>query len=109
MVEKCAICDHRPAKEKGICPTCQSQIQKDWGRRAADKPKHFFTYRGHVVGLFSVGGGELRPRLLNRKAENLPKLKTLDLNTYLVGFDRVKIKAFKACVLQLANPRLGKN
>lgn len=105
----CIVCTHRPAKEKGICAVCSEKIAKEWGRKTAMQPKHFLTYRGHVVGLFPVGGGELRPELLNRKVKNLPKLKTLDLNTYLVGFDRVKIKAFKACVLQLANPRLRKN
>jgi len=71
--------------------------------RAEAEPAKFLTYRGHVVGLYPTGKGTLKARLLKRDADNLPKSRTLDLNTYLDGFDLEQIKRFKACVLNLAH------
>ena len=64
--------------------------------------RHFLTYHGNVVGLYPNGGKTLKPRLLGRSAEHLPKGKTIDLNVYCQGYSREVIKRFKACVLQLA-------
>ena len=100
---KCVICERRPAIREGFCGICADKINSEQSHRQTVQALHFLTYQGHVVGLFPVGGGELRPRLLRRKVELLPKRKTLDLNHYCDGFERVKIKAFKACVLHLAH------
>lgn len=99
----CIICEQRPANGKGFCHNCDSKLQSQSKRKNVDKPKHFLTYRGHVVGLFHSGEGMLRARLLNRNPEKLPKVKTLDLNRYCEGFTRAQIKDFKACVLRLAH------
>lgn len=100
---KCIICLRRPAKGNGYCANCASQIEAEKRRKQADEPVKFLTYRGHVVGLYRNGNGRLTPKLLKRSPENLPKTKTLDLNTYIEGFTREEIKRFKACVLQLAH------
>ena len=103
---KCAICERRPARTpESYCANCASQIDAERHKRAAqsDKPVKFLTYRGYVVGLYHNGNGKLIPKLLKCSLDNLPKAKTLDLNTYLPGFDRSQIKAFKRAVLQLAN------
>ena len=98
---KCVICERRPAKGNGHCVQCAGKIAKM--RRRKVEPRHFLTYRGHVVGLYPNGDKTLKPRLLTRSAEHLPKGKTLDLNRYCEGFSREVIKRFKACVLQLAH------
>ena len=98
---KCIICERRPARVKGFCAPCRDKIAAQENGKV--KPLHFLTYREHVVGLYPNGGGALKPRLLRRSSGNLPKRNTLDLNHYCEGFSREKIKAFKACVLQLAH------
>lgn len=100
---KCIICEQRPAHQGAYCVNCASKLEATNRRRQADKPVKFLTYRGSVVGLCSNGNGKLRAKLLRRNPKNLPKTRTLDLNRYCEGFTRNKIKAFKACVLQLAN------
>ena len=97
---KCVICEQRPAKGDGRCVQCAGKIAKMSKRQ--EQPRHFLTYRGHVVGLYPNGGKQLKPRLLGRSAEHLPKGKTIDLNHYCTGYSREIIKRFKACVLQLA-------
>ena len=100
---KCVICDERPARSEGTCNNCSLKLKAEYRRKAKVEAKHFLTYKGHVVGLFPNGDGMLSARLLRRSAEKLPKRKTLDLNTYIEGFNRDQIKRFKACVLRLAN------
>jgi len=99
---KCVICSTRPAKVGGFCIECDSRISADTNRRKKLQPRHFLTYRGHVVGLFPNGDGVLKASLLRRNPERLPKTKTFDLNRWCDGFTREKIKDFKACVLKLA-------
>ena len=98
---KCVICEKRPANGNGQCVECSGKIAK-MGKRK-EQPRHFLTYRGHVVGLYPNGDKALKPRLLGRSAEHLPKGKTIDLNHYCPGYSREVIKRFKACVLQLAH------
>ncbi len=98
---KCVICEKRPANGNGRCVQCAGKIAKMSKRK--EQPRHFLTYRGHVVGLYPNGGKQLIPRLLGRSAEYLPKGKTIDLNHYCVEYSREVIKRFKACVLQLAH------
>lgn len=99
----CVICEQRPANGNGFCHNCDSKLESQRKRKNGNQPKHFLTYRGHVVGLFHKGSGMLEARLLNRNPDNLPKTRTLDLNRYCEGFTRQEVKRFKACVLQLAN------
>jgi len=99
----CIICEHRPANGDGFCHNCNSKLESQRKRKNGNQPKHFLTYRGHVVGLFPNGEGMLKARLLNRNPDTLPKGKTLDLNRYCEGFSRAQVKDFKACVLRLAN------
>ena len=99
----CLICEHRPANGKGFCHNCDSKLESQRKRKNGDKPKHFLTYRGHVVGLFHDSTGMLKARLLKRNPDNLPKRKTLDLNRYCEGFTRAKLQEFKAGVLRLAS------
>lgn len=105
-MSKCVICNRRPEQtDDGHCNNCSAQIQAERRHRGSqtEKPVKFLTYRGHVVGLYPNGNKTLKARLLSRDPSNLPKGKTLDLNTYLPGFTRNEIKSFKRCVLQLAN------
>lgn len=99
---KCIICDKRPAHDGGYCITCTSKLDAERKRKGTTQPIKFLTYRGYVVGLYSNGNGRLVPKLLTRNPDTLPKAKTFDLNTYIEGFTRDQIKAFKRCVLQLA-------
>ena len=100
---KCVICDRHPAQDNGSCVNCNAKIEAERKHQNGGKPTHFITYHGHVVGLFPNGDGELRAQLLQRKAEGLPKGKTINLNHYCEGYTRETIKRFKACILQLAN------
>jgi hypothetical protein len=100
---KCVICERRPAKENGFCTPCGNKIDAERNARRKNQPRHFLTYRGHVVGLFSDGNGTLKGQLLRRNPEKLPRKKTINLNIYCEGYTREIIKRFKACVLQLAH------
>ena len=101
---KCVICEQRPAKkDNGQCSVCADKIEAANNKRKPAQPVKFLTYRGHVVGLYPDGKGKLKGRLLKRKAENLPKSKTINLNIYCEGYSRAMIKSFKASVLMLAN------
>ena len=102
---KCVVCDHRPARDAGICPNCQSKIRADKRKRQAKKPVKFATYRGHVIGFYHNGNGNglgLTPRLLRRSAENLPRTNTINLDGYVDGMTRAQVKKIKAAILQLA-------
>lgn len=99
----CAICDRRPANGGAYCSNCTAKLEAESRRKAKPEAQHYLTYRGHVVGLYPDGNGALKARLLNRNPENLPKSRTLNLNRYCEGYTRDKIKAFKRCILQLAN------
>lgn len=100
---RCLICERRPAKQDGFCPTCASKVDKLRRVNGKAQPKYYLTYKGIVVGLFPDGGGALRAELLKRNPAILPKTKTFDLNRYCQGFTREQIKRFKACCLQLAH------
>jgi len=100
---KCLICETRPALKSGYCANCTAKMEAEERARAHDQPVKFLTYRGHVVGLYPSGNGTLKARLETRSDTSLPKCRTLDLNTYLEGYDRDMIKRFKACVLKLAH------
>ena len=101
--QKCPICDRRPINGNGrFCGICSDKLAGERRRSRSGQPQKFLTYRGHVVGLYRNGGGNLSPRLLKRTAKYLPQCRTLDLNTYLDGFSRDKIKTFKRCILSLA-------
>jgi hypothetical protein len=99
---KCHICQCRPAKDKGICKQCAARIAADTKSRRPSEPVKFLVYRESVVGLFPIGGGKVRPRMLKRSAEHLPKSKTIDLNHFCPGYTRAMIKSFKATVLKLS-------
>lgn len=101
---KCIICDERPSlKGNGLCSHCEDRVNRERKSRQPDKPHRFVTYRGHVVGMYRTGNGTLKPRLLNRNPDRLPKSKTFDLNRYIEGFTREQVKRLKATVLQLAH------
>ena len=104
MTKKCLICDRRPARtDNGYCLHCAAQLKVQGKSREVQKVARFLTYRDTVVGLYPNGNGKLKAQLLRRSAEGLPKGITIDLNHYCEGFDRSQIKAFKSCVLRLAN------
>lgn len=100
----CAICDKRPpAKGQRYCANCQAKLDKEKRQREAEQPIKFATYHGHVIGFYRLGkDGILVPRLLRRKAEGLPKGKTLNLNEYIEGLRRDQVKKIKTAILQLA-------
>lgn len=100
---KCIICNQRPAHKGCYCVNCLAKIAAERKCKQLQKPEKFLTYRGFVVGLYRNGDRTLEARLLKRNPDLLPKKKTLDLNRYVEGFTRERIKAFKACVLKLAN------
>ena len=101
---KCIMCEHRPANgDGGLCVQCGGKVSSLRKTTTTNVPRHFLSYRGNVVGLYPIGGGILRARLLNRSAGKLPKRKTVRLDGWCEGFSRETIKRFKACVLKLAN------
>lgn len=100
---KCLICEQRPARKGGICAQCYGHIEHERKSRVKVEPRYFVTYRGNVVGFWPNGDGKLKGELLRREAANLPKGKTINLDTYCEGFERSQIKALKACVLKLAH------
>jgi len=100
---KCVICGRRPSRQGAYCQICADKLDSQKRRNGNGEPKHYLTYKGHVVGLYPNGDGQLVPRLLGRNPDKLPKSKTINLNTYCEGFDRGQIKRFKACVLSLAS------
>jgi hypothetical protein len=102
-VKKCAICDHRPAARGGkYCYICASQMEAD-RRRIKRVPFRFATYRGSSIAFFKRGDGGLDYLPIKRKPENLPKGITLDLNTYIHGFEREQVHKIKTAILQCAN------
>jgi len=103
-MHKCVICDRRPANDgDGYCTNCRAKIVADRRRRTNGKPEKYLTYRGYVVGLFRNGNSKLEGKLLNRKADKLPKTKTINLDIYCPGYTRDKVKEFKRAVLRLAS------
>lgn len=98
---KCVICNRHPATDNGYCHNCAAKINKERRARQQPKPEKYLTYRGAVVGLFRNGGDKLTGKRLNVNPDRLPAAKTLDLNTYLEGFTRSQVKAFKRAVLTL--------
>jgi len=100
MFTRCIICEQRPATVNGRCHPCSDKIASMSKRKT--QPLYFLTYRGTVVGLYLTGEDTLKPRLLSRSDEHLPKGKTVDLNHYCTGYSREVIKRFKRAVLSLA-------
>ena len=100
---KCVICERRPANGMGFCSPCSNKLEAEHKRKDNGKPRFYLTYRGHVVALYPGGNGRLKPQLLRRSPDGLPKRNTVDLNVYCEGYSREVIKRFKACVLQSAN------
>ena len=98
----CVVCESRPANKGVYCHNCAQKLEAEKRKAKAQQPVKFATYRGNVIGFYPNGGGTLVPRLLQRKAEGLPKNKTLDLNTYIEGFTREQVKKIKSTILQLA-------
>lgn len=104
IITKCIICHKRPALNgDGHCNNCQQKIDSLSKAQKANQPFRYVTYKGHVVGMFPSGEGKFTPRLLGRNPDNLPKSKTLNLNSYIEGFSRETIKRLKATVLSLAD------
>jgi hypothetical protein len=97
---KCCICDRKPAIINGRCQTCDSKIKADTGNKT--NFEKYVTYHGLVIGLEKRSDGKLHPVGLKRSPEHLPKTKTIDLNTYITGYDRSQIKKLKAAVLSAA-------
>lgn len=99
---KCPICETRPINGNGkYCGVCFKNMAAQKSQRVV--PAKFLTYKGMVVALVPRdvnGERRLLPEALKRDPAKLPKGKTLDLNTYLQGYSRDQIKAFKRCVLQ---------
>ncbi len=105
---KCVICDVRPVKKgKGHCSTCE-QRYKLGESRDKQTPEKFATYKGYVVGFFRRDNGRLKPRLLKRSPDSLPKRnpeKVIRLDSYCEGFSREQVKSLKSAILRLAEPR----
>lgn len=99
----CTICEHRPATSDGFCHICADKIEAETRARKLQVPFRYLVYRDNVVGMFATKSGTYQGRLLKRSKNRLPKRITLDLNTYIQGFDRVQIKRMKRCVLSLVN------
>ena len=102
-MKHCAICEHRPATSNGFCHICADKIEAEERARKLQVPFRFIVYRDNVVGMFATEDGKYRGRLLKRSKRYLPKRETLNLNTYIPGFDRQQIKRLKRCVLSLAH------
>jgi len=100
----CSICFREPAKIHGQCYACYNSVKTIRQNSKRAEPVKYLTYRGYVVGLYSVGNGNLRAKSLNRSADRLPKGRTINLNVWCEGYTRGKIKEFKACVLSLSEP-----
>lgn len=98
----CIICDHRPAMRGGCrCHNCDQKVNSFRKASRHEQPVKFLTYQGAVVGFYPNGGKKLVPRLLKRNPDNLPKSKTINLNTYVEGFTREQVKKLKAVIKAL--------
>ena len=103
QMNKCLICEQRPARKAGFCAQCYGHIEHERQARAPIEPRYFIAYRGYVVGLYPNGkSGVLKAQLSRRDASKLPKRKTINLDVYCDGYTREQVKEFKACVLKLA-------
>lgn len=108
VMSKCIICDKRPATQPHYrCVNCAAKIEAETKGRKPAQPVKFIVYRDNVVGLYKNGGDTLKPRLLNRKVDSLPKLRTINLDEYCEGYIREQVKRFKAIVLRLSDPMIG--
>lgn len=100
----CVICNkRRTLNPSGMCSPCENKIKADTAKSRPVKPEKYVTYRGHVVGMYRNGDGNLHPRLLSICPDRLPKTYTINLDTFCEGYDRSVIKRLKACVLNLAH------
>lgn len=103
---KCAICGLKPSNGNGYCHNCNAKIEKanrlKAKRNGKGKIERYLTYQGHVVGLFREGK-QVLGKLLMLEPEKLPKAKTMNLNSWIVGANREEVKRLKAKVLKLAN------
>lgn len=106
--KKCIVCEVRPRKRgSSYCANCGGQIKAETIRRAnghEPEPVKYATYNGYVVGFFPTREKDvLTARAVHRDSADLPKCRTLDLNTFLEGFDRDMVKRLKATVLHVNN------
>lgn len=101
-VKRCLICETRPRKRgSNYCPQCAGKVARESRKAGEPRPEKYMTYRGYVVGLWRKDTETLTARAVQCDAETLPKSRTIDLNTFLDGYDAHTIKSFKATVLSL--------
>lgn len=105
---KCIICEKRPAKDKGRCPTCEDRIAANNGN-GHRKPEKYVVYRGNVLGFFRQPNGRLRPEPVRISPDNLPKRdteKVLRLDRYIVGLERRVVKELQKAFKRQFEPRV---
>jgi len=102
-VRKCHICCFRPAStERGFCKQCESQLEAEKRRKRKPVPFRYVTYRGVTVGFHNGDGDKLKPRLIWRDPDRLPKRRLINLDTYCPGFTREQVKKLKRLCLSFA-------
>jgi predicted nucleic acid-binding Zn ribbon protein len=102
-VRKCHICERRPATtEQGYCHNCQQQLEAEKRRKRQPTPLKYLTYKGITVAFQRDGGDILKPQLVRRDPDKLPKSKLINLDTYCSGFTREQVKKLKRLCLSFA-------
>lgn len=100
---KCHICGCRPAStEQGFCNNCQAQIEADKRRKQQPKPFRYVTYRGVTVAFHNGSRDKLKPQLIGRDPDKLPKRLLINLDEYCPGFMRDQVKKLKRLCLSFA-------
>ena len=102
MKVKCIMCEVRPASDDGYCQICADKVQAIRKKAKRQQPYRYIVYRDNVIGLYP-NNGHYEGRKENRSPEKLPKTTTINLDTYVPGFNRDQVKKMKKAVLQLCS------
>ncbi len=107
----CAICDKRPSPPGQYCGHCQAQIASIAAaerKSQSSQPERFVSYKGFTVALFPVNPDpsweeefkvKYRAVPIRQEVGQLPKSKTVNLDTYVEGLTRHQVKKLKALVM----------
>lgn len=96
----CPICGRRPKQKGGdYCHACAKAAAKPKEAAWWAKAVRFAVWQGCGVAFMPNGDGALAAKALPLSAiKRLPKERTLNLDGYLEGFDRKRIKKLKAAI-----------
>lgn len=98
----CLICERHRADSNGICHNCNTKVDSMRNGAHQPEPDKYLTYRGAVVACYIQANKTVKPVLLTRSPESLPKSRTIDLNIFQPDYTREQIKHLKRAVFSVA-------